>query len=116
MYKISEKDWKYFYSLQTILIERFCGQTLEHVQSILDSAKLGKSLQKIQELYSYLEKREKALVADLNDFRRSNALFKIQGILNLRLFSKEEFDGFSDELKSEFHDDQTKVDSGRYYS
>lgn len=82
------------------LIERYCGQTLTHVQYILDGAKSGKNLRQYQELYTYIEKREKILVADLNDFRRSNALFKMQGIQHLGLFSKEEFEGFSDELKS----------------
>ena len=106
MYKITENDWKHLHSLQLALIDRYCGQTLAHVRKIVGSTKFGEHLKQCQKLYPYLDKREKILVAALNDFRRSNAMFKIEEIRRLGLFTQEEFDGFSDELRSQFYDDR----------
>lgn len=97
---IPEKDWKYLSSLRAGLIERYCEKTLSKVRSILASGKSGNNLEQLQKIFQHIEKRDKALIRDLNDFRRSNAIIKILAIRKLGLFSAEEFDGFSDEVKS----------------
>lgn len=99
MERIPEKDWKYFHSLQESLIQRYCGETLLHIRNIA-SGKSGNNLRRYQDIWQYIEKREKTLVRVLNDFRRSNAVLKIIWIRKLGLFTDAEFDEFSEEAKS----------------
>src|SRR6266496_4055078 len=94
--KIAEKDWKHLHSLQDGLIERYCGQTLSHINHIVISRNYGDNLRRYQEIWSYIKKREKILLRDLNDFRRSNAIDKITDIYRLGLFHGDEYESFSD--------------------
>ena len=99
MENIPEKDWKHLYSLKDILVDRFSEQTLSNITKIINSNNPNRPHEKYLKIYRYLEKRDYILGDDLSDFRRSNALYKILGIKRLGLFTDEEFEGFSEEIK-----------------
>ncbi len=99
MNQIPEKDWKHLFSLKDILVDRFCEQTLSQIAKIINSTSSKREHEKYLKIYRYIEKRDYILGDDLSDFRRSNAIYKIFGIRRLGLFTDDEFEQFSDEVK-----------------
>jgi len=97
---ILEKDWKYLRTLIDVMIDRFCLEILNEAETIIRKKRKGKSLKVYQNLYRMIHEREKQLVEDLNDFRRSNAINKTIVLYSNGLMTDEELKGFSMELQN----------------
>ena len=98
MRDIRENDWKHFRNLHPILLDRYCKQVLQEVESICLKAETS-SHQRYLDLYKLIKQRDRELGNLFNDLRRSTAILQIMLIRKHGLFKEDEFSQFSQEVQ-----------------
>ncbi len=97
--QVAEADWKHLRKLLPVVLDRYCAQILNEIARI--SANEAKSYhQRYLDIYRIIQSRDKAIAAMFNDPRRSNASMKISSIYSYGLFTEDEMQGFSQEVRS----------------
>jgi hypothetical protein len=94
-----ESDWKLFRKLQPLALERFCQRVLDEIGRL--AADADKSThERYLAVYRLLKKRDRSLADAFNDPRRSTALVQLARIRAEELLTQEEFDRFSDGVRT----------------
>jgi hypothetical protein len=99
---VKESDWKVFRSLKETLLERFCQLTLAAAGQIIEDQKKSQYARYL-DLYTLVEKNDKALAQVFDGVSRSNALGRLAFMRSGGLFTDDEFARFSSETQDQIN-------------
>lgn len=98
MRQIPERDWKILRTLKDPLIQKYCDEILNELDSIIQN-RGNKSHKDYLEIWKILEKRDSELSSLFDDFKRSTAFFKLASWKSHGLITKSDLSKFSNETK-----------------
>ncbi len=96
-HKIEEEDWKKLRQMKDIVLHRLCERILQKAQRQIN--KKQNPYESYLALYKLIQKQDKVVSEAFDALRRSNAITKIANMAHEGLFTKEEFEQFSDKTK-----------------
>lgn len=109
MRKIPESDWKKLRNIRKLALQRACQRILNDVQSLLHQQKGQENAHETYlKVYKKIEKGDKGIADNFNDWRRSTAYLTLVSWVYLVLLTKEEFESLSEETQAmvrAFHKD-----------
>ena len=97
--RIKESDWKYLNKLKPILLERVCAKINREAELKLENKKNQSQYEVYMALYKHYEQKDKLIAECFDDYRRSTAIYKILHLLNKKVMTDDEFEGFSSETQ-----------------
>jgi hypothetical protein len=101
MNDIKESDWKHLRQLKPIALDRLCSRILLEVEKV--SSDHEKTMhQRYLTVYRIVRDRDDELGQIFNNLKRSNAVSKLFLMHRTGLLTDDEWDGFSDEIRSVF--------------
>jgi hypothetical protein len=97
--KIKESDWKYLKKLKPILLERACAQINKDAGTLLEEGVNHDQHELYIKMYRHYNEKDDIIAECFDDYRRSNAKFRILSLVRHGIMSDEELQGFSDDTK-----------------
>ena len=94
---ISERDWKEWCKLSTILLERFCAQTLDRAAQFATGS--DSAHDRYVKLFQYLKRQDRKIEKVFDNPRRSSAYEQITVAVAEGMVSPAELSVFSDETQ-----------------
>lgn len=101
MNAIKESDWKHLRELKPVALDRFCNRILLDIQEASSDPEKTPH-QRYLMVYKIAKDRDNELGNIFDDLKRSNAVGKLFLMRGKSLLTDEEWNGFSDEIKSQF--------------
>lgn len=101
MKDIRESDWKHLRQLHPVALERFCSRILSEIESA-STDRARTSHERYLSVFQLIQNRDHELGQMFDDPKRSTATSKIFLLRKRGLLTDDEWDGFSDEIKSTF--------------
>jgi 5'-deoxynucleotidase YfbR-like HD superfamily hydrolase len=95
---IHERDWKALKKIRQETLEMLCARINEEGREILDSEDSSEH-EKYLALYRHLDKSDDIVADCFNDWRRSNAKFKLLFLQREGLLSDSHIQNFSEEIQ-----------------
>ena len=97
-WSIPEKDWKKLRSLKLVLLNQACESILEKISTVMEKRK-GHEHETYLKIWDIMHKEDKAISMMFDDFKRSNAIYKLAHLRYHKVVSDEDFETFSEETK-----------------
>jgi hypothetical protein len=98
---IRESDWRHLRDLKPVALDRFCSRILAEVETA--SSDQGKTAhERYMTVFELVRDRDHELGRMFDDLKRSNAMGKLFLMRRTGLLMDEEWNGFSEEIKSIF--------------
>jgi len=97
--KIKESDWKYLKKLKPMLLERACAQINKEAGTMLEKGANHDQHELYIRMYKHYDKKDDMIGECFNDYRRSQAKFRILNLVRHGIISDDELQGFSDDTK-----------------
>lgn len=94
---ISEADWKRFKKIRQVALDRYCTAILEEADGLCN-ADDSSAHDRYLDLYSLIQKRNKAMKMPFDGLSRSSALLKLKIMIDMGLLSDEEIQSFDQSL------------------
>ena len=89
-----ESDWKLLRSLHRAALERFCARVLDECAVVMRDDNLS-AHDRYLRLVRLVRERDDAIAAAFDDLRRSTAIRRLAGIINLEVVSRVELGQFT---------------------
>lgn len=96
--KIREKDWKIVRDLQGDVLNTACDRILQKVAKLVES-RGSESHKNCKKLWKLMEQEDEQISLMFDDFKRSNAVFKLALWKKNDLLSDEVFDTLTEETR-----------------
>ena len=100
MDKFPESDWKKLRALKPNALDRYCNRVLERIQAVMDRPRAQNAHQIYLETFDIIHEDDELLAILFDDWRRSNASLMFLGWVSHGLMTEDEFNAFSEEMKS----------------
>ncbi|HEV2695818.1 MAG TPA: peptide ABC transporter substrate-binding protein [Verrucomicrobiae bacterium] len=98
MSDLPERDWKLLQKLKPVLLDRLCGQILQH--AVDTAGKPGMTNHdRYLKLFHLIQEQNQEIAFAFDNHRRSTALMKILQLRKIGLFTAEEFSKFSEKTR-----------------
>jgi hypothetical protein len=89
-----ESDWKLLRSLHRAALERYCARVLDECAVVMRDDKLS-AHDRYLRLVRLVRERDDRIAAAFDDLRRSTAIQRLAGLINLGLVSSVELEQFT---------------------
>jgi hypothetical protein len=94
----TERDWKHMKTIHDRLLNRLCARINAQAKTIIDDGDTPDH-KKYLVLYKHIQGADDVIARCFNDWRRSRILMRIVEIKRENLFTPEEFEGLSEDLR-----------------
>jgi len=95
---IQESDWKTLRKIKDRLLNEYCDNILEAVESTTKNRK-GKEHETYLDVWNILEEKDDEIAYMFNDLKRSNAIMKIFHMVQFGAMTLNELEQFSHETR-----------------
>jgi hypothetical protein len=95
----AERDWKFMRKIHDDLLARLCNRINTQAKAIVDDRDTPDH-KKYLSLYKHIQDSDDIIARCFNDWRRSTILRKMIAIKQEDLFTPEEFNGLSEDLRN----------------
>ena len=91
---LPEADWRLLRSLHDAALDRYCARILEECAAVIQDADFS-AHDRYLRLFRLLKERDERIVAAFDDLRRSTAIQRLAGMINLEVVTEVELAQFS---------------------
>ena len=96
--EIPERDWRHFREIRVAALERLCEEILDEVEELTAKSSLTWH-ERYLAVFKRIQERDDDIARAFNNNARSRAISHLIAMVQMKLITSDELDGFSEETR-----------------